>query len=233
MKSRNIAYSEEYKECRRKMDYVFDMKYQDKEVRTRIVDDGKHTLITYYYSDFSHGTLDSNVRASRTEIINSKQKIVNEIKNIDYSVDFFSDIKHSNGNSYLFFSIDLYGYSIMDLSNYNVNHYIPVESFKNSQETFIWTDIHYCKHNDLLAVDGCYWASPYGTEFYNITNPMELPFKKVCDSNDLEGIFSTDNDIIPIRWNENGTIILQGFIDDEGMNQVEKTIDIKTLKDII
>lgn len=231
MEFNNIAYSEEYKEYRKKLDYIFDKKYQENDVKTRLVGEDGHTLITFYYSDSSNDKLKYNVHASRTEIFDSEQKKVSELRNIDHHVDFFSFIKHSNGKSYLFFSIDLYGYSIMDLSNYNVYHYVPEESFKYGQETFIWTEVHYCKENNIVAVDGCYWAHPYSTEFFDILHPTKLPFNKICSSNDLDHICNVDDEVIPLRWNDDGTIVLLCFEDEEATTQIEKTIDIISLKE--
>jgi hypothetical protein len=58
--------------------------------------------------------------------------------------------------------------------------YFPKESLDGG-ETFIWCSVKYCAVNDVLAVDGCYWACPYGFMFYDFSNPMELPLKLYTD----------------------------------------------------
>ena len=51
------------------------------------------------------------------------------------------------------------------LTIYHMNHFIPEESFTGHEETFIWTDVLYCSKNNILAVDGCFWARSEQYEF--------------------------------------------------------------------
>lgn len=52
--------------------------------------------------------------------------------------------------------MDLYGYSIMDLSNYKVYDYIPVESFTGHKETFIWKMCFIVVRIILLLLKGAF-----------------------------------------------------------------------------
>ena len=85
-------------------------------------------------------------------------------------------IHHSNGNDYFVFDEDLYGYSVLDLKTLECMHYLPAESYREppeaSEETFLWCDCFYNPQTDLLAVEGCYWAAPYGVIVVDFRRPM-------------------------------------------------------------
>lgn len=176
----NLPYSSEYQDYRKKFDYIFADKYKRGNDEVKQLLDGRHTLKTSFYYDESHEVFQSNICTSKTELFDHRGIKAAEIKNIDYSVDFFSEVEHSNGKRYLLFSIDLYGYSIMDLSNYKAYHYMPEESFAGHRETFIWTDAFYCRKNNILAVYGCYWACPYSIFLYDFSVPEKLPYDLIC-----------------------------------------------------
>jgi hypothetical protein len=99
----------------------------------------------------------------------------------DAHITLLNLIKHKNGREYLIFNRDLYGYSVMDVSSREVADYIPA-NILHGEEAFIWTGTLYCPHTNVLAVNGCYWAGPCGTEFYDFSDPMNLPFKFLGDS---------------------------------------------------
>ncbi len=80
-------------------------------------------------------------------------------------------ITHQNGHEYLVFTRDLYGYSVLDLTDMQAYHYFPKSSFPEG-ETFIWCDAYYNPVNNMLLVDGCFWAGPYGVVLVDFTNPM-------------------------------------------------------------
>lgn len=90
---------------------------------------------------------------------------------------FATMINHRDGNKYLLFDEDLYGYSVLNLSTLKSIHYIPLESHLNNKEfreTFIWCKPHYNIYNNLLAVDGYYWASPNSIILLDFSNPMKI-----------------------------------------------------------
>lgn len=223
----NVAYTEEYKKYRDSFNFVFDDRYKD-EIEEQSLSDGIHTLRITYYSDETNSKLKFRVLASKTEVLNSQNQKMAEFQNINHGVDFYTVIKHSNGNNYLLFSIDLYGYSILDLFSYNMFHYIPEGSFIGQEETFIWTEAYYCHINNILAIDGCYWACPYATLFIDLANPEQLPYKVIYSSYEMENELNIDNDIIPLRWNQDGSIVLQCSIKDDD-ELIERTFDIESL----
>lgn len=229
MQTKNVAYTEEYQKHRKSFEYIFNEKYKS-DIERREFLNGKLTLETTFYSDSSGEVTEYNMFASKTEVFDFNINKVSEFTNINHSTDFFTLVEHSNGKNYLFFSTDLYGYSIMDLSDYSINHFIPEESFIDHQETFIWTQVLYCKSNNIIAVDGCYWACPTSIEFYNFSNPDGFPLEKIYSSYDMEDELNIDVDVTPVRWNDDGTFVLRCCDKDDSDNEYEKTIDILSRK---
>lgn len=225
----NIAYSDEYQLHRKSYDYIFDDKYK-REVNSKALCNGKYILETTCYEDNSQEKLKYNVNVSKTIVFDSKMHKISEFKNIDNGADFFFIIDHLDGNEYLFFHIDLYGYSVLNLVNSEVYHYIPEESFRQQEETFIWANAYYCKQNNLLAVDGCYWAAPYSTEIYDMSEPEKLPYNRVFNSYDMVDKIYTGCDVIALRWTEKGNIILECFENEDDLSPSEKEIDISQIK---
>lgn len=89
-----------------------------------------------------------------------------------------SIIHHSNGKKYFLFSLDLYGYGVLDLLSYECLRYIPQQSKLHDknifEETFIWVEPHYDTVSGLLAVDGCFWAAPYSVIVLDFSDPMKI-----------------------------------------------------------
>jgi hypothetical protein len=231
MNNSNIAYSNEYQEYRKTFDYVFQDKYRT-EIEEIPLTDGNHILRISYFNDESYECSQYPVHTSQTEVYDNNFNKVAEFRNINHSVNFYSVVEHSNGKNYLIFSIDLYGYSNMNLENYHIYNFIPKDSFKGEAETFIWTDICYSKKHNILAVDGCYWACPSSAEFFDFSNPENLPYEKILSSYDIEGELNINTDVIPIRWDDDGSIVLKCCIDTEGNDEVEKVVDIVSLAKI-
>jgi hypothetical protein len=74
---------------------------------------------------------------------------------------------------YIFYKEDLYGYSVFEVDSKKSFNYYPAATYKKQIETFIGTDIHYNKNNNVFAVGGCYWACPGDVFLIKINNPME------------------------------------------------------------
>ncbi len=229
MENRNMAHTKEYQDHRKLFEYIFHEEYKSSEIEEIVLFDGKYILKTHYYSDCSHKVFKYNLHTSKTEMFDTCGVKVAEFKNIDHHIDFFGTVEHSNGKNYLIFTIDLYGYSIMDLSNFKTYHFIPEESFVGGEETFIWTNIMYCKVNNIIAVDGCYWACPYSIEFFDFSDPEKVPLRCIYTSYELKNELDIDSDITPIRWNDDGTIVIE-YDEDEGTEKVERTFDIVSQK---
>lgn len=120
--------------------------------------------------------------------------------------------RHANGKRYLLFSVDLYGYSVLELESGKEFHYIPSESYpkddKDFDETFIWCGAAYDPQSNLLAVDGCIWAAQYSTIVLDFSDPLtEQPVQRWLD---LHEMIDPDDRFFAIeysRW-ENGMLYL-------------------------
>ncbi len=186
MQSKNVAYSKEYLDHRREFDSVFES--PGRLEKSGILGNGKYSVDVFQHTQRKfiqkYGAEgDQSVIALRVK--DRENNTVAEIKAID-DHDFITLIEHRNGREYLIYRIDLYGYSVMDIASGMSVDYIPESSFMGEEETFIWVGIEYCPVNDLLVADGCYWACPWGFEFYDFSNPMELPLPLYGNSFALE-----------------------------------------------
>ena len=86
-------------------------------------------------------------------------------------------IKHTNGKSYLIFTEDLYGYSVLELETLKSIHYLPECSYREGEdfdETFIWIEMFYNSYNNMLAVSGCIWAAPYSVVLVDFSDPLKI-----------------------------------------------------------
>ncbi|MCL2678482.1 MAG: hypothetical protein FWE85_05460 [Clostridiales bacterium] len=170
----NVAYTDEYQKDR--------AEYEDQLFRVAAFVDEEHHRLTdeltrktknffWHQEDYAHHP------CSQNEIINSSGDILYSYSSVDSSAGFCKVFAHSNGKEYAVFSRELYGYSVLDLSSMQDFHYIPAESFapfgEMHGETFIWCDVHYNRQNNLLAVEGCFWAYPYSVLLVDFTNPMQ------------------------------------------------------------
>lgn len=162
----NAAYSKEYMAYRHEQETVFcsdNLEHQD----TSVLSPHYQRIRRSYRGKAGEYT----VHATENELHNKEGMPLYLWRNLDDDGEFCKIIKHKDGNSYMIFRRDLYGYSILNLATMQDYHYIPSASFPQG-ETFIWTDVHYNKENNMLAVSGCYWACPAGTLLLDFTHPM-------------------------------------------------------------
>jgi hypothetical protein len=99
-----------------------------------------------------------------------------EWRNTDGNSRVAKLIHHADGNTYFIFDEDLYGYSVLNLADLQCMHYIPAESYgeypKDFKETFLWCQCFYNPINNLMAVDGCYWACTNNVIVLDFSHPM-------------------------------------------------------------
>lgn len=117
-----------------------------------------------------------HIHASENTLLDSEGKNLYTWQNLNDSGDFCRLIRHRNGNRYLVFRCDLYGYSVYELETGKDIHYLPLESEPEKQEdfreTFLWTGAHYDPDSNLLAAPGCYWASTNSAVVIDFTDPL-------------------------------------------------------------
>jgi len=116
---------------------------------------------------------------------------------------------HQNGHDYLFFKKDLYGYSILDLTDMRDFDYFPAASFPTG-ETFIWCEPFYNPINNIVAVDGCIWAGPYGIILADFTDPINSS-RQIEASGYMEQFYSKNYYDFTFRdWNGTDLILWNG-----------------------
>ena len=165
----------------------------------------------YYYADEEnrkpgHAALDGQICR-----LYKNDELVFEWKNTDGNSRVADLIHHSDGNTYFIFDEDLYGYSVLNLGDLQCMHYIPAQSYgkypEEFEETFLWCKCYYNPENNLLAVDGCYWACPYSLIVLDFSHPMTAVeaedwvdvFQYCGDHPDLD-------DIDFVRWEGNDLV---------------------------
>ena len=141
--------------------------------------------------------------------------------NLDTDGEFCSLFRHRNGNHYLIFRTELYGYSVLDVESGQEMHYVPAcvhpEEGQKAEEVFIWTGADYDPGTDLLAVTGCIWACSYSTIVLDFSRPLQpQPPERWLD---LRRIVDPDgtrfDDIEFVRW-ESGALLLRGCDTENG-----------------
>ena len=149
-------------------------------------------------------------RAARHQLLDSGGQVVYTWDNINDDGEFYRLFPHANGNHYLVFREDLYGYSVLEVETGRTMHYIPERSWPldggMGQETFIWTGVAYDAATSLLAVWGCYWACPNSMVFLDFSDPLSeqdcgcwVEMHEIMDPD-----YDLFDDIDMINWNVRG-----------------------------
>ena len=169
----NVAYSDDYLAYREQYTRVFGPDFFQEE--ETIILSYKYTLIKRcYFGQFEHYF----IRATENDLVNENGEKLYTYRNLNDDAEFCTIINHKNGNQYMVFRSELYGYSVLDLSSLEDFHYFPRESLRrlqgdtSAEETFIWVQVHYNKINNILAVEGCYWACPMSILLIDFSEPM-------------------------------------------------------------
>lgn len=149
----NVYHSHEYQDYRREFAVFFCEACRDQcSGEKKVLTDGYCVRSDSYMSKSSRFCL------SRHRLLDNGGQVVYTWDNINNDGEFYSLFLHSNGNHYLIFREDLYGYSVLEVETGQAVHYFPDRSWQPGWETFIWTGVRYDIRSSLLAVSGCYWA---------------------------------------------------------------------------
>lgn len=140
----------------------------------------------------------------------------------DDSSSFFRLIHHSDGNDYLLFRQELYGFSVYNITTDESFQYLPKESFGEG-ETFIWTDVSYHAENNLLAVSGCYWACPWSVYIVDFASPLSVPKFQLDIRDYIDGAAGCEeiDDLDFETWLDDGVLLK---CDKGGLNVVRKVL---------
>lgn len=227
----NIAYTEKYTAWRQKCSEIFTPEHLVQPGKTEQLTDGFSVRSKFYAKEAS-----GRLTASENDLMDRSGQIIYTWRNLDMDGEFFTLFSHSNGNHYLVFRTELYGYSVLEVESGKELHYVPStahpEEEKKFQETFIWTDVHYHPKANMLAVEGCYWACPNSVLLLDFSDPLReqlteqwLEFHKI-DGYDYDVYDSFDFD----HWDENGDLWLEAFNIEKDKNEVLR-IPLNQLKE--
>ena len=227
----NVAYTQEYKQYQASFDWLFEKPGEFEE--SIPLNGGEYRADVFNHSQI---LIDNNIKrhhgAALIIVFDKNDREISRIKAIEEDRVFIDLIHHQNGRKYLIYRQDLYGYSVMDVESGETVDFIPKSSFvpiggkRIEMETFIWCESKYCKTNNLLVVYGCYWACPFCFEFYDFSNPMEVPFHCYGNSYSMQnemGIQFAHGGIDDICFNESGECV---FKIENGENDQAKAISI-------
>ena len=177
-------------------------------------------------------------RAARHQLLDSGGQVVYTWDNINDDGEFYQLLPHANGNHYLVFREDLYGYSVLEVETGRTMHYIPEKSWpldgRQGKETFIWTNVAYDAATSLLAVWGCYWACPNGTLLLDFSDPLEeQDWKRWLDVQDVvDPDLDIYDDIDLERFGEDGLIYFRTSGAEDGARG-ELTLPTEQVLDLV
>ena len=188
----NIAYTEEYLNHLANIDrYLFRPECFTKEAREEL--DGI-IIVTRDFSCKNHPDYPRGVIGSENDVI-VDGNIIYSFHTLNESGSFWSFV-HQNGKRYLLFKQNLYGYSVLDIATGQDYRYYPKGSFPGG-ETWIWMIPYYNAQNNILAIDGCYWACPSSITLADFSDPMKETI--YLDVNEYHGEGYPDLEFV--RWN--------------------------------
>lgn len=171
---KNIAYTKEYLDWREDAyRHLFTQKNYKGEERKELGNGFSMLSKDYYYNGnenndpaypYSYNGSENTVYCNNTNVYSFKT--INDQSRCRM-------FTHKNGHEHLFFKSALYGYSILDLTTRQDYQYFPAASFPAGEtETFIWCEVFYNPINSMAAVEGCYWACPYGVMLADFSEPL-------------------------------------------------------------
>ncbi len=98
----------------------------------------------------------------------------------NYHASSYKFFKHSNGNRYFVGGFDYQGYTIINLDDETINHYLPKGATKGCGWCPTeWKD--YDVDSNELDVEGCYWGAEFEVRTYDLSEPEILPWKLLAE----------------------------------------------------
>ena len=202
----NVYHTPQYQAYRQECAFVFSEEHRSSlPGKTELLSEGYSVRTDYYTGQGRY-----QLHAARHRLLDSGGQVVYTWDNINDDGEFYRLFPHANGNHYLVFREDLYGYSVLEVETGRTMHYIPEKSWpldgRQGEETFIWTNVAYDAATNLLAVSGCYWACPNGTLLLDFADPLaEQDWKVWLDvQNVVDPDYDLYDDIEMENWNVRG-----------------------------
>ena len=214
----NVYHTPQYQAYRQECAFVFSEEHRSSlPGKTELLSEGYSVRTDYYTGQGRY-----QLHAARHQLLDSGGQVVYTWDNFNDDGEFYRLFPHANGNHYLVFREDLYGYSVLEVETGRTMHYIPEKSWpldgRQGEETFIWTNVAYDAATNLLAVSGCYWACPNGTLLLDFADPLaEQDWKVWLDvQNVVDPDYDLYDDINLERFGKNGLLHFKTFSAEDG-----------------
>jgi len=228
--SMNIAYTERYRSWRAEYDHLFvpENSYPQMNQVSAFADGFSVRTRAYLCQRGRYG--------SENELVDNQGRVRYTWRNLDIDGDFCTLFRHRNGNRYLIFRTELYGYSVLEVESGRVLHYVPSQVHpvegQEGEEVFIWTSAEYDSRSDLLAVTGCIWAWPFSTIVLDFSTPLqEQPAERWLDVRKLvDPEYDRYGDLDFVAWKK-GELLLRG--DDEDGQWEELRLPVEQLWELL
>lgn len=217
---KNAAYTDKYKEQCTFYNPLFSDEYK-KEVEELTLPYGYYILKTSYAGSVHNCNLSGN----KCILYDVNKEQLHSWKNYDDECSFETLIEHTDGNKYLVYRQELYGYTVFNLTDKKEFQYYP-QCVLDGNEYFIWTNIEYNPLNNMLAVSGCIWGAPWGTLLVDFAHPMDEPRFQLDVIEQIAGGYDRYDDADFVRWE--GTNLILSCYNVETLSKEE--ICLPTLK---
>ena len=218
----NIAYEKRYQDWRAQYEPLFTQinRFPQQDEQIPLMDGFSVRSKAYFHNGELH------LNASENKLLDREGQVRYAWRNLDTAAEFCSMFRHRNGNHYLIFRTELYGYSVLEVESGQEMHYVPAcvhpEEVQKAGEVFIWTGADYDPGSNLLAVTGCIWACPYSTIVLDFSRPLQpqpperwLDVRSIVDPADTRF-----NDIEFVRWEDNALLLRGSDVEDDQRKEV-------------
>lgn len=136
------------------------------------------------------------------------EKLLCELRHNYHNMAFAWIEGHADGQDYLMAQEDYQGQSLVQLATGITLNHLPLAAKKG--HGFCWASISYNVQQRMLVVDGCIWACPYETRFYDFSLPMsgwpEIGEGLYIDAEGKSPTFAEDGTITCYETRERGAI---------------------------
>ena len=117
----NVYHTPQYQAYRQECAFVFSEEHRSSlPGKTELLSEGYSVRTDYYTGQGRY-----QLHAARHRLLDSGGQVVYTWDNINDDGEFYQLIPHANGNHYLIFREDLYGYSVLEVETGETLHYIP------------------------------------------------------------------------------------------------------------
>lgn len=223
----NIAYEKRYQGWRAQYGHLFapENRFPQQDEQFQLTDGYSVRSKAYFHNG------DLRLNGSENELLDKEGKVRYAWRNLDTDAEFCSLFRHRNGNHYLIFRTELYGYSVLEVESGQEMHYVPAcvhpEEGQKGEEVFIWAGSAYDPNSDLLAVTGCIWACPYSTIVLDFSCPLQpqpperwLDLRRIVDPDDTRF-----DDIEFVRWEDDALILRGSDVEDGQWREFRITVE--------